>query len=297
MKKQEDIFANIYAVDLLCSKRPTIEKQTLLRRLKKWCPGVKPLDPDPSSSLLSFVHPRYPVTLADGGIPAQTFIAVCEKPSGSDDIESAIQQSWRFEGARDTVARASSVVLVSDLMSRALERRQRLDLFQRALRAVLDVVDCEAIYWRPSGHIVDPQSWRSTFDRYNAAQLFMCGAVNVRLFNVEKSKGELRGDIVMDTLGLGAIGLPDLQCHFWGVDCGAVARVLYNTSCYIFTEGDVIENGHTVAGIEPDSRWKCQHEEALIAPARVVLDLNPGPPYAAGKRAIEQPAPTVSWPN
>ena len=36
-------------------------------------------------------------------------------------------------------------------------------------------------------------------------------------------------------------------------------------------------------GPEPGSRWRCQHEESLLKPTRVVLDIDPGPPHAAGR--------------
>jgi hypothetical protein len=39
-----------------------------------------------------------------------------------------------------------------------------------------------------------------------------------------------------------------------------------------------------VAGIQPGSKWRCQFENSLLEPKRELLDLNPGEPYAAGKR-------------
>jgi len=76
----------------------------------------------------------------------------------------------------------------------------------------------------------------------------------------------------------------DLQCHFHDLDPNKVSRVLYNTAHYIFDNGAVIESGHTVAGIQPDSKWLRQFENSLLDPKREVLDINPGKPYAAGKR-------------
>ena len=88
----------------------------------------------------------------------------------------------------------------------------------------------------------------------------------------------------MDTLGLAALGLPDLQCHFRDLIPGEVAALLKNAGYYIFENGDVIENGHTLEGITAGSRWRCQHEESMLKPSRVVLDLDPGPTHAAGNR-------------
>jgi hypothetical protein len=104
--------------------------------------------------------------------------------------------------------------------------------------------------------------------------------LNVRFFKVSNSDG----DMIMDTRGLDAIGLPDLQCHFRGLDANGVARVLFNAAVYIFENGAVIETGHTMEGIEPGSRWRCQFENSLLEPKRNVLDFNPGKPYAAGNR-------------
>jgi hypothetical protein len=88
----------------------------------------------------------------------------------------------------------------------------------------------------------------------------------------------------MDTRGLTEIGLHDLQCHYRDLDPTQVARVLFNTALYIFEKGPVIESGQTIAGIDPNSKWRCQFESSLLEPKREVLDINPGAPYAAGKR-------------
>ncbi len=278
-----DVFARTYGVELLCRAVPSIAKPTLLRHLQALCPGVEPLDPE--SSLLGFVHPGHPVQLADARIAAQTFVAVSEKPLEASAFGAALDQTWDFEGARGAVAGSEAAVLVTDLMSSGLDHRERLGLFQRALRAVLASCEVSAIHWQRSGRIVDPAAWSKTFDGGDPAQLFMAGAMNVRMFNVQQSSGSRTGEVVMDTLGLGAFGLPDLQCHYRNLPPAEVARVLYNTSWYIFSEGDVIADGHTVQGAGPGSKWRCQHEDALVDPPRVVLDLDPGPPHAAGGRA------------
>ena len=117
-------------------------------------------------------------------------------------------------------------------------------------------------------------------DSLGDAPVVRPGTLNVRFFRINDSGG----DMLMDTRGLSELGLPDLQCHYRGMDPGDISRVLYNTAIYLVENGPVIESGHTVQGIEPGSRWKCQQEDALIAPERTVLDLNPGPPHAAGNR-------------
>lgn len=281
--RMSEVFAITYGVELLCARRPTLSKTALLTSLSRYCPGVLPLDGKTDSSSFSFVHPAHTVELADASLPAQTFIAQADAPVAHSDFGAALEQAWDFPGARAAVAHVESTVLVTDLMTSTLDHRERLDLFQRALRGVLEQVPCAAIRWRPSNRIVSPAAWRTTFDAGNPAHLFGAGAVNVRLFNV--GNGDARsGEMVMDTLGLAALGLPDLQCHFAGLEANEVARLLYNTAWYLFQEGDVIDDGHTVEGIAAGSRWRCQHEDALVGPGRVVLDLDPGRPYGAGNR-------------
>ena len=104
--------------------------------------------------------------------------------------------------------------------------------------------------------------------------------VNVRMFWVEDDPGV----IVMDTLGLHALALPDLQLHFRDLEPGRVAAALYNLAAYVLEHGDVIESGHTVTGLEAGEHWPCQLEDALVGPDRLVLDIDPGDPHAAGNR-------------
>lgn len=277
-----DVFAITYGVELLCAGPTAISKPELLASLSRYCPGVAPLG-EMSSSSLAFIHPSHPVTLADAALPAQTFVAEADQPVHATELEFGLQQAWDFPDAREAVANVKATVLVTDLMTATLDYRERLDLFQRALRGVLECVDCMAIRWRPAERIVSPAGWCATFDAGNPAHLFAAGAVNVRMFNIANDDAR-DGEMVMDTLGLGALGLPDLQCHFAGLEANSVARLLYNTAWYLFNEGDVIEDEQTVDGVTPGSRWRCQHEDSLIGPERVVLDLDPGPPHAAGKR-------------
>ena len=164
-------------------------------------------------------------------------------------------------------------------MSANLQYQDRLDVFTRALLGVLELAPPEAIHWVPSQQIVNPIAYLKAAKESPAAHFF-AGPVNVRFFTIQSSGG----DMLMDTLGLAALGLPDLQCHYRIMEPGDVGRTLYDLALYIYQQGDVIKNGHTVEGVPPGSKWRAQHEKALVEPDREVIDLDPGPPYAAGKR-------------
>ena len=95
-------------------------------------------------------------------------------------------------------------------------------------------------------------------------------------------------DKVVDTLGLYAIGLPDVQYHFRGLEPQAVVNHAYNVASYLYAADAPVKSGETIDGIADgrmsrEVQWRCQYEDALIQPVRVVMDICPGE-YAAGHR-------------
>jgi hypothetical protein len=275
------MFAGTYGVELLCERLPQISKRHFFDTLKKRCPAVEPLDGNLDSDLLAFIHPDHLIEYSDGRIPAQSFIAVADQAPDMERLYPSIEQSWNFSGAMEQVQRCKASVLVSDLMASGMEYKTRLALFQKVLASTLESISCLAINWRPTQQIVDPRSYLHTISSESYPNL-QAGGLNVRFYRISNAGSQ--GDMLMDTLGLAALGLPDLQCHFRNLDAQAVAGMLYNTGLYLFQNGDVIEDGHTIGGIRPNDKWICQHEDSLIGPERVVLDVNPGHPFAAGNR-------------
>ena len=167
--------------------------------------------------------------------------------------------------------------MVTEMMARSLPPGDRLSLFHGVLRAMIEVVEPDALVFKHSQQVIEPKDYLAACDQ---GPILRPGSLNVRFFTISDSDG----DMLMDTRGLTDIGLHDLQCHFRGLDPKSVAGVLFNTGVYIFEEGPIIESGQTVAGIEPGSKWRCRFESSLLEPKRDVLDLNPGKPYAAGDR-------------
>lgn len=281
-------FARVYTVEILYESPPSIDAQKLLRTLQSRRPGVEPLGgPEASAAwskgdgkALGFVHADHEIALKDAKVHPQTCLLRTDRPFQiSEELEPAFQQSWSFPEARDVVAKARTTLLLTDLMSSPLDYQTRLELFEEVLAVVLEAAPAPAIRWLPSGRFVSPKVWLEAFDR-GASDRLLAGAVNVRFVTISNSPG----DMLMDTLGLAALGVPDLQCHFRDLDPNAVAMMLANTACYLFEHGDIIKDGQTVEGISPVTRWKCQHEDSLLGPKRIVLDVNPGPPHAAGGR-------------
>lgn len=272
-------FAATYGVELLCETQAQIDKKRLLAALRRFCPRAIPLGEDESGPL-AFVHPDHPIQHSAGSIGAQTFVAVANKPLDRAQLAAACERSRRFEAAAEVVARCHYSVLVTDFMAAAgLEYRERLELFLRTLAGALDAIPCLAIHWMRSQQISAPDAFRTPVTLGDAERLF-AGPFNVRFYRISNSPG----DMLMDTLGLAALGLPDIQCHFRKLDPLQVSSVVGNVGYYLLQKGDIINDRETVEGIERGQKWVCQHEQALVPPAREVLDLNPGKSFAAGNR-------------
>jgi hypothetical protein len=266
----------VYSAELLYQTAPQLDKNALLARLQQHCGQVASLDP--TDPLLAFAFLDHPVQYKDGAVPAQVLITQVEKQPDIATLTPALEQTWDWGEARQAVSSCNASVLVNDFMARGLDHRARLALFHGVIVSLLELTSCQAIHWRPSQRMVDPAYYLRVRQEQEDT---IYPAINVRMYNVS-DRG--RGEKLMDTMGLAAFGLPDLQCHFVNLAPPQVAQLLGNIAYYLFSEGDVINDGETVPGVTGQEKWRCHHEEALAPPERDVLDINPGPPFAAGKR-------------
>lgn len=280
-KKEEeavpDCFARTYGVELFIDKEPEILTEELLNRLRSRCGDVELMTS--RNNVILFAFKEYMVQYSDGQAPAQIAVMKTDKKVDMEKLEMSFYQSWGWQDAKKAVERAGYTILVTDMMASALDYETRLELFQKALYSIVEIIPCIAINWHLTQQIVNPEEYLSNNPEDEDYDMLM-GAMNVRLFNIEGSDNEF----LMDTVGLGALGLPDLQCHFKNLDVNGIADILYTYGDYIFQNGDIIIDGETIQGLSAADRWKCQHEISLVEPKRVVVDINPGGKYCAGNR-------------
>ena len=182
-----------------------------------------------------------------------------------------VGQTWDWAEAEETVARCSVSVLVTEMLSDGWSPQDRVSALSRVLVALCQATDAVAVHWPHSQRVCDPELLEVDD---------LTGILNVRFFGVSGDEEAM----VLDTLGLHVFGLPDLQCHFRGREPGEIAGLLYATATYVFDEGDVIADGNTISGLDADERYACRRETSLLEPSRPVLDVDLGPPYAAGAR-------------
>lgn len=240
----------------------------------------------PPSPLLTLAER---LAVAHGGdsfqLDEQTFHLAQRELPDIETRQSAISQSWNWREAAHVLGHCSRVLAISDEAHDWKDYRNRVATFRRVLSAAIRSLAPLAVHCVSSQQFIEPGWLADALDEEGGDEMF--GFVNVRLYKFEGHEKGIEADYdetVMDTLGLGALGLPDLQAHFKHLDPSAVAQLLYSGAQYIFTNGPVIESGHNLQGFAPDQKWICQLEESIAEPHRLVIDLNPGRPYAAGKR-------------
>lgn len=207
----------------------------------------------------------------DGGVTASIKTALIDIDDATEPDTRDLSQTWDFPDAEEVLGAATSRLLVSELFGLTQSPANRMAAFSSVLRAAIELLRPTAVWAPHSQQLVRPEV---------ILENELAAFVNVRMYNIEGTEESM----LMDTLGLHVLRLPDLQCHFKGLDASSVANVLYNSAAYVLAEGDVIEDGNTISGIDDNDQWRCQHEMAILPPERVVLDINTGRRHAAGER-------------
>lgn len=270
-----------YAIELFAREPIVVDRERLLAAMRNRFGNVDSPEPKAEGATQMFLLNDYIAHHADGSIPAQLVLLPANGGADPDKYTEALQQSWSFRNAGDVLQTCAHSCLFSDMMSATLPQEQRRRILAEGLQAVLECVKIDAIYFVESQQFVSPAHLVAELNTPQQRTNPTAGFLNVRFFNVSNNPGEM----LMDTLGLAPFGLTDLQLHFRGLEPNEAARILHTTGSYIFERGDVIESGHTIQGRVPDDHWPCRQEQSLLEPKRAVLDIDPGTPYAAGRRA------------
>ena len=210
----------------------------------------------------------------EGAMPVQLMITSCTAFDGSEIDDFQRSQMWDCQGERDRIlSECRYQVFGTDMIAANLAPKVRAEMDMNFLEALVELYpDCEAVYFFNSGKLILTRDIRGNklpnFDR------FIKFAVNVRFFNIQGTQ-----DMVVDTLGMGILFLPDLQYHFHGMDPNWVVNHAYCIASYILSNDNPIKSG----AISRQVLWKGRYEGALIQPAREVIDIYMNE-YASGQR-------------
>lgn len=215
-------------------------------------------------------------------VPPQLMITDCveiKKPV-MDDI--AASQLWECPDSGEILDKCRYQVIATDMLAAGLDYKERSEMLVDYIEALVEMHPaCKAVVFENSKKMFT----RDAVINCNVPKesRFIYYAVNVRFFNIKGTN-----DMLVDSLGMSTLFLPDLQYHFHDMDPNAVVNHAYNMLLYIFDNANPIKSGDHVDGIKDgkmstEVQWKVQYEEALIQPIREVIDINMDE-YASGKR-------------
>ncbi|HEX8427067.1 DUF4261 domain-containing protein [Hymenobacter sp.] len=246
----------LLAAKLLFANKPALATDALAAALRRSFSQV-----DNADNSHTYLFPDYPVTFADGKqVSASLMLTSAERPSGTNTLAAALQQTWHWQEAATFIADCRHEVIVTDFMTRTLPYKVRVELFQKALDCFVRALQPRALYFVGSSKLVEPQAY------LERGRALLEGLMNVRFYTIADSPNQ---EMLLDTLGL-----PDFQIRFAGLDPNKVVGLLTSYGYYLFENGLVIEDGNTIAGLPRGAKWTCRHTDALLEPARLVIELD-----------------------
>jgi len=313
VNKSRSGFSNIYMVELLYRNKPSLDRAGLNRAMHQVAPasGKKSLGWEKAGDENTFIyfHNDYLVTYRDKSSPSQTCVMPHQAPITPERFRDGLRQIWHWPQAQAVLQECTYSLLVTDFLASSLYYKDRLDIFQNALGALMKAAPCDAIYWYASQKFLEPAKYLEAIE-FNET---LYGAVNIRLFDIENNQPRSgHREVLMDTCGLAALGIPDLQCHFYTAEAlggstfsrntaklaqpaisqtltpNTVRDFLLDVAYVLFDKGNIFENGD-FCGVDEDKQWRCEHQHAMAKPDRFVLDLDPGSPHYAGFQSHKTP--------
>ncbi|WP_026507499.1 DUF4261 domain-containing protein [Butyrivibrio sp. MC2013] len=218
----------------------------------------------------------------DVDLPAQLVVlksSEIDRPL-MDDI--SLSQLWNCPDADEILDKCKYHVVATDMLSALLDYKDRSKMLVAFVEALAELYpSCKAFVFGNSNKMI-------TRDEIINCDMpeeirFIYYAVNVRFFNVEGTS-----DMLVDTLGMSTICMPDLQYHFHDMDPNEVVNHAYNMVSYMYDSDNPIKPGDLIDGVKDgemstEVQWEVQYESALIQPSREVIDINMGE-YASGVR-------------
>ena len=217
----------------------------------------------------------------DGKGPVQLMVMGCSSFEGEGFDDFLMSQMGDCQEDRERIFRECQYQVVAiDMLAAALSALERANLDADFIDALAELYPtCEAFYFQNCGKLFLAEDVRS--HQIEGPDRFIKFGVNVRFFNIQGTD-----DMLVDTLGMCTLFLPDLQYHFHVMDPNWVVNHAYNVLSYILANDNPIKDGETVDGVKNGKmsrriQWTCQYENSLIQPPSDVIEINMGK-YAPG---------------
>jgi len=215
-------------------------------------------------------------------VPPQLMITGCFKIEQPVMDELSASQIWNCQNGLEILESCEYQVVATDMMASGLYYKDRAEMLVHYIEALAELYpSCKAFVFETSKKMITREAILNCSMPYE--DRFIYYAVNVRFFNIQGTD-----DMLIDSIGMSTLFMPDLQYHFHGIDPNAVVNHAYNLLSYIYENENPIKSNDHIDGLDGDVmsrdiQWDLQYEDSLIQPIREVIDVNMGK-YASGNR-------------
>ena len=237
-----------------------------------------------SEETACFEASDYRVSFENDKITAhpQLMITSCSKIQMPIMDDVAKTQLWNCPNGEEILERCHYQVLATDMLASVLDYRERAQLLVGYIEALAELYPtCKAVVFENSKKRLTREAILHC--ELPKEERFLYYGVNIRFFNIQGTN-----DMLVDSLGMSTLFLPDVQYHFHGLNPNDIVNHAYDMLYYIYDYNNPIESGNTITGLsdgnpDKDVKWKLQYEQSLIQPVREVIDVNTLA-FAAGNR-------------
>lgn len=279
---KEETYGGPFIMHLLMKEKCQMpSKERMLEVMEKYFGDVDHFGD--GEKINGFAIKKYQIPFKDAVMPPQLAIFECLSIDDFKIDTITRSQMWDCENSEEILEECKYHIVATDMMASAMENyMDRADLCMDFMEALVELFpECEAVLFQSSGKLFARD--KIVGHQIPREDRFIYFAVNVRFFNIQGSE-----EHIVDSIGMSILFLPDVQYHFHDMDPNWVVNHAYNILSYIYGNNAPIKSGETIDGItegriDQNIQWKCQYENALIQPARELLDICMGE-YAAGNR-------------
>jgi Domain of unknown function (DUF4261) len=182
----------------------------------------------------------------------------------------AFRQNWHWREAAGAIRFCKYEILITEKMVHDMPYKQRLVMFSDFLTSVIKAVHPSVVYSKNAEKLLEPNDVAACNLGTEADMLHP--VTNIRMFKIADNA---EGNLLMDTIGLHALGLPDIEIVFGDRNPAKIGELLLRYSNFIFDIGDNVRDGEYLEGTTPTERWKCEKRYSMLLPERYVLHLTP----------------------
>lgn len=127
-----------------------------------------------------------------------------------DDISRS--QLWNCPNGNDVLDLCKYQVIATDMLAADLDYKERAEMLVNYIDALVELYPtCKAVVFETSKKMLMREDIINC--KMPKEMRFIYYAVNVRVLNIQGTD-----DMIVDSLGMSTLSLPDLQYHFHGMD-------------------------------------------------------------------------------